>query len=100
MVLSTGLRSKIIATSGERVNLVNGGTSEKKFHQKPDGAAIFPTDDDGWVYVSNSEVSPEDEGFKGGVGSLRFNNKGGVIDYYRILRDTRKNCGGGKTRKC
>jgi len=98
LVLSTGLRSKIIATSGEKVQFANGGLSDIDFHEHPDGAAIFPHEEDGgWVYASNAEVSVEDDGYEGGVGALRFNKHGEVINYYRILDGTRKNCGGGKT---
>lgn len=100
LVLSTGLRSKLIATSGERVEFADEGMSNRDFHEHPDGAAIFSVlEDGGWVYASNAEVSEEDDGIAGGAGAIRFNKYGEVIDYYRILEDTRKNCGGGKTRK-
>jgi len=92
--LSTGLTSKIIATSGQRVTFVNGQTSPQRFHYKPDGAAVFThPDSDGWVYVSNSEVSGGD----GGVGAIYFNSAGEVIWYQMILSGTDRNCGGGKT---
>ena len=62
------------------------------WHSNPDGGAVFQADDGGWVYVSNSEIAPG-----GGVGALRFDRDGTVLDAYRILRNTRRNCAGGAT---
>ena len=42
--------------------------------------------------MSNSENLTD-----GGVGAITFNSQGQVINYQRILRGTRRNCGGGKT---
>ena len=39
--LSTGLTSKIIARSGQRVQYSSGSRSSINFHRAPDGAAIF-----------------------------------------------------------
>ena len=61
------------------------------WHSSPDGGAVFQGNDGGWVYVSNSESTP------GGVGALRFDASGKIIDNYRILKDTRNNCAGGAT---
>lgn len=77
-------------------NPVNGlpdplGLTGYNWHSAPDGGAVFAADDGGWVYVSNSEATP------GGVGALRFSAAGDVIDAYRILDDTRRNCAGGST---
>lgn len=77
---------KIIATSGESV----AGTNFV-WHDSPDGGATFPTDD-GWIYVSNSEVTNN-----GGVGAIRFNSSGDIIDAYNILQNSTRNCSGGKT---
>src|SRR5690606_23718148 len=66
------------------------GLSGYHWHSAPDGGAVFPADDGGWVYVSTSETSP-----RGGVGALRFNALGRVVDAYRILDNTRRNCAGG-----
>lgn len=71
------------------------------WHTAPDGGAVFPADDGGWVYVSNSETgiggavlgSSRD----GGVGALRFAADGTVTAAYRILDGTRGNCAGGAT---
>jgi uncharacterized protein len=63
------------------------------WHVFPDGGAVFPVEDDGgWVYVSNSETP-----LGGGVGALRFDAEGQIVDAYRILNNTRTNCAGGAT---
>lgn len=93
--LSVGLKVRLLAKSKELVPLVNGTTSSLPFHTRPDGAAVFEhPDDGGWVYASNSETS-----YPGGVGALRFNADGDVIDYYRIVEAgvTSTNCGVGRT---
>jgi hypothetical protein len=102
--LSTGLHARKIATTNTTVQYANGGWSLEAFHSAPDAAAIFedPTTGD-YVYASNSESSLD-----GGVGSIRFNARGEVIGYQRLLfRDpvtgdlsktrTARNCGVGKT---
>ena len=87
--LPQGFTSKLLAKSDEVV-----GSSTYKWHWFPDGAAVFPHDDGGWIYVSNSEVPSEG---KGGAGALRFNADGEVIDAYSILDGTTLNCAGGPT---
>ena len=62
------------------------------WHPWPDGGATFATDDGGWVYVSNSEIP-----LAGGVGALRFDADGELVDAYRILEGTNINCAGGPT---
>ena len=63
-----------------------------EWHLDPDGGAVYPAaDDGGWVYASNSEDTP------GGVGALRFDADGNLIDAYSILEGTRNNCAGGQT---
>lgn len=63
-----------------------------EWHLDPDGGAVFPSEEDGgWVYVSNSEETP------GGVGALRFDSEGNIIDAYSILEGSRNNCAGGPT---
>lgn len=71
--------------------VING----KKFlwHSAPDGGACFATEDNGWIYVSNSEMKNK----KGGVGAIRFNKQGNIVDAYPILNNTTRNCAGGKT---
>ncbi|MDY7025209.1 MAG: DUF839 domain-containing protein [Pseudomonadota bacterium] len=85
--LPEGFSSRVVATSGRRV-----ANSLYRWHTFPDGGATFATDDGGWVYVSNSEVP-----VRGGVGALRFNAAGEIVDAYPILRGTNINCAGGPT---
>jgi secreted PhoX family phosphatase len=87
--LPKGFRSKVVARSSQSVV----STSDYKWHGAPDGGACFATDDGGWVYASNSEI----ENNKGGVGCIRFNANGDIIDAYPILQNTNNNCAGGKT---
>lgn len=113
LLLSEGLKSRIVATAGQPVTLnglpplqtsnSNGNTSSENvyykssqsFHTEPDGAAIFPwAETGGWVYVSNSES--KDKG-TGGVGAIYFDKDGNVLDYQRLLDGTTMNCGGGPT---
>jgi hypothetical protein len=95
LFLSEGLASRLVAQSFAKVNLsAYGNESILDFHDRPDGAAVFPTSDAGWVYVSNSEVTAEKGG---GAGAIAFNSAGEVTDYYRIADGTNRNCGGGKT---
>jgi len=77
-------RARIVAKSGEAVH-------GYRWHAAPDGGATFPTEDGGWIYVSNSEL---DDG-RGGVGALRFDPSGRIVDAYRILSGTTHNCAGG-----
>lgn len=98
LYLSQGLKSRIIAKSGSKVDLVGGGQSAATFHSLPDAGACFAnpsvtTNVGGWAYVSNSEVGSK----SGGVGSIIFNSAGEVIDYIRPVTGTSRNCGGGKT---
>ncbi len=41
LILSKGLKSRIIAKSKKVVTFANGETSSTKFHERPDGAAVF-----------------------------------------------------------
>ncbi|NUQ89970.1 MAG: DUF839 domain-containing protein [Glycomyces artemisiae] len=84
--LPAGFTSRIVARSSQVVT----GTSYT-WHAAPDGGACF-ADGNGWIYVSNSEVSTG-----GGVGALRFDAAGNVVDAYRTLDGTRTNCAGGAT---
>lgn len=87
--LPQGFKSRIVARSGEAPAGLPGYT----WHSAPDGGATFPTEDGGWVYVSNSEM----RSFSGGVGALRFDSRGKVSDAYEILKNTSINCAGGAT---
>ncbi len=84
--LPVGFTSRIVARSG---HAQFGYT----WHAAPDGGAIFATGDDGWIYVSNSEVDHK----AGGVGALRFNPHGQIVDAYSLLNHTNRNCAGGST---
>ncbi len=84
--LPEGFTSRIVANSGQ--NLF-GYT----WHAAPDGGATFATEKGGWIYVSNSEMKNN----AGGVGALRFDQHGKLIDAYSILNNTTLNCAGGPT---
>ncbi|GKQ36360.1 PhoX family protein [Streptomyces sp. A012304] len=84
--LPSGFTSRVIARSGQTVP----GTSYT-WHNAPDGGACY-TDGAGWIYVSNSEISPS-----GGASAVRFSSTGTITSAYRILSGTRTNCAGGKT---
>ena len=85
--LPEGFSIRAIARTGEAV--LPGGYA---WHFMPDGGATFPTQDGGWIYVSNSEVP-----LIGGVGALRFAADGELIDAYPILEGSNVNCAGGPT---
>ncbi|MCZ6785130.1 MAG: DUF839 domain-containing protein [Proteobacteria bacterium] len=86
IMLPYGFRSRVIATSGEEV-----GNTGFVWHLFPDGGATFrgPT---GWVYVSNAEFILGE-----GVGAIRFDTRGQIVDSYRICAGTLLNCAGGAT---
>lgn len=87
--LPPGFTARVIARTSSAV--VDG--KPYQWHAQPDGGATFATDDGGWIYVSNSE---EPEG-RGGVGAIRFDRTGAIVDAYSILRGTSTNCSGGAT---
>ncbi len=89
--LPPGFKSRVVARSSTTVL----DTASYIWHNAPDGGACFATDDGGWIYVSNSEVKIIDGG--GGVGAVRFNASGDIVDAYAILTGTDNNCAGGKT---
>ena len=88
LILPDGFTSRVVATTGQAP--LPGGSF--LWHGRPDGGATFQTPDGGWIYVSNSEIP-----FGGGVGALRFDADGNLVDAYAILSDTNVNCAGGKT---
>ena len=94
--LPEGFSARILAESGipvvgDLLDPILGPVLGYDWHTFPDGGATFPAEDGGWVYVSNSESVP------GGVGALRFDAAGQVIDAYQILAGTIINCAGGPT---
>ena len=86
--LPIGFSSRIVARSGQQPY----PGSSYVWHDSPDGGATFTTDD-GWIYVSNSEVDKN----LGGVGALRFQANGQIVEAYSILENTSYNCAGGAT---
>lgn len=82
-----GCTARIVAQSGKEPIPGSGF----QWHSAPDGAATFATPDGGFIYVSNSELP-----IAGGVGALRFDAKGELVDGYSILTNTNLNCAGGK----
>lgn len=87
--LPAGFTSRIVARSGQ----IAANGRGYAWHAAPDGGATFSTPDNGWIYVSNSELNAG----RGGVGALVFNSRGDVIDTYSILSGTTLNCAGGAT---
>jgi len=83
--LPAGFRSRVVA----RANQLVPGTAHV-WHSRPDGGAVFPLPG-GYVYVSNSEEA------SGGVGALRFDHEGALLDAYPICTGTSRNCAGGAT---
>jgi hypothetical protein len=84
--LPTGFSSRMVARSGDLV----GGTSYQ-WHPAPDGGHCFAVPG-GWMYVSNSELD-----VVGGVGMIRFDQGGNIVDAARLLDHTNRNCSGGHT---
>lgn len=87
LMLPKGFHSRVMAMSSIKV-----GQSNYAWHTAPDGGDVFADVNNGWIYVSNSEVAGN-----GGVGALRFNQQGNIVDAYPILSGTQWNCAGGKT---
>lgn len=88
---------KLRAVARHLFNPVDGqfdplGLRGYAWHKAPDGGGCFAAPDGGWVYVSNSESNSA-----GGVGALRFDCSGKLMDAYRVLDGTRRNCAGGVT---
>jgi secreted PhoX family phosphatase len=84
-----GFSTRVVARSGAPPL----PDSAYRWHASPDGGDCFAVPNGGWVYVSNSEVP----GGQGGVGALRFNDAGELVDAYSILTGTSLNCAGGRT---
>ncbi|MEI2416365.1 alkaline phosphatase PhoX [Orrella sp. JC864] len=97
VMLPDGFSSRIVARSGHPPL-----PGREPWHGAPDGGACFAAPDGGWVYVSNAELAidmPPTPPLRplGGVGALRFNREGELIDSYPILKGTLANCAGGPT---
>lgn len=110
VMLPEGFTSRVVAASLTPV----AGTSTV-WHPFPDGGACLPTDDGGWLYVSNSENPPPVDvpgasglvaqlslrfpqmPTAGGVGVIRFAPDGSIVDAHRSLEGSQSNCAGGVT---
>ena len=84
--LPEGFESRVIARGEEQL-----ADTGYRWHEASDGMATFPTDDGGWILVSNSET------LDGGASAIRFAADGRIEDAYRILGGTLQNCSGGGT---
>lgn len=87
VMVPEGMQCKLIAQSGKKIG------ENYIWHGSPDGASVFPTDDKGWIYVSNSELWNKN----GGVGAIKFGKDGEIEDSYSILENSELNCSGGAT---
>lgn len=87
--LPEGFSSRVIARANEPV----AGTAYP-WHIFSDGQATFPTDEGGWILVSNSESL---SATGAGSSAIRFSPSGEIADAYRILAGTEVNCAGGPT---
>lgn len=85
--LPAGFTSRVVANTGQ----LQPGRGHR-WHFFPDGGATFRARGGGWIYVSNSERNQE-----GGVGALRFDREGTLVDAYPLLEGSRRNCSGGAT---
>lgn len=93
LYIPAGFTARKLATTGQTVKRWDGSDTGYTWHDDPDGGGVFPIIEaagvTGWVYVSNSEATP------GGVGAIKFDAAGNVVDAYSILDGTRNNCAGG-----
>lgn len=87
--LPPGFTSRIVARGGQPPR----PGSAYRWPGSADGGACFAMPDGGWVYVANSELAAG----AGGVGALRFDAAGELLDAYPILQGTTLNCDGGPT---
>ena len=87
LMLPEGFTARVIARTAQYVP----GT-DYLWHGAPDGGACF-ADGEGWIYVSNAELPL----WMGGASAIRFDAAGEIVDAYRILSGTWRNCAGGAT---
>src|SRR5687768_8278434 len=87
--LPQGFSARIVASAGLRLEKDRWWRrTSYHWHIYPDGGATFPTNDGGWIYVSNSETFSF---LGGGASAIRFSANGVVEDAYRILGGTNTN---------
>src|SRR5690348_17241329 len=75
LMLPAGFSAREIARAGQAV-----ATTGHVWHAFPDGGATFRARRGGWIYVSNSEQGAPN----GGVGAVRFDRDGAIVDAYAI----------------
>lgn len=88
LLLPAGFTSRIVAIEGQPV-----GSTPYIWPGAPDGGATFPQPGGGWIHAVNSELS----GNTGGVSAIRYDAHGNIVDAYRLLGGTTRNCAGGPT---
>ncbi|HMJ15063.1 MAG TPA: alkaline phosphatase PhoX [Polyangiaceae bacterium] len=86
--VAEGFSARIVARAGQAPT----SRSSYVWHGAPDGGATYAMPDNGWIYVSNSELP-----FVGGVGALGFDASGALQSAYPICQASNVNCAGGKT---
>ncbi len=87
--LPKGFTAREVARGGRHV-----GRTGYAWHRFTDGQACFAAHDGGWILVSNSETEPA---LGAGCSALRFDRRGRVVDAYRTLSGSARNCAGGAT---
>ena len=93
-LLPDGYESKVVAIGGE---LVEG--TDYQWHLFSSGAGTISDGNNGWFFISNSEVSnflTPDETW-GGASSIHFDASGSIIDAQPILAWSHSNGGGAVT---
>jgi hypothetical protein len=92
LMVCAGMKARVIAKANQPLKLKDGKNTKLTFHSLIDAADVFPTND-GYVYVSNSEMASG----RGGVYGLYFDHDGNILNYSQLLSGTSRNCGGGRT---
>jgi secreted PhoX family phosphatase len=101
LLLSQGLKSRVIAQQFQPVPYTNAKVSKADFYRDADAGATFRDPRRGnqgdWIYVSNSEVRSAVQPRGGGGAAITFDRMGNVLEYRTVLSNTTANCGGGRT---
>lgn len=106
VILSRGLKSRRLTRWGDRLLFDTGAQSFffTTMHPFADGAAVIHKLDQnlqetgGYYYCSNSEVPRLVPFFiGGGVGCIEFNEQHEMVGYEKLLSNTARNCGGGRS---
>ena len=91
-MVCAGMKARVIAKANQPLKLKDGKNTKLTFHSLIDAADVFPTND-GYVYVSNSEMASG----RGGVYGLYFDHDGNILNYTQLLSGASRNCGCGRT---